>query len=103
MLSENAACPSAISTPLNVKLFQSGLNRNSRPFEAFGKVTARTQMAIISTRSIGISTLLTFSMPFSTPKSITSDVSATNIIIQTVGISGCDVKSLKVCANAATS
>ena len=58
----------ALSTVRDVIFEKSGRNRNERPSPALGMNSECTQKAMRITNSSGISMLLTFSMPFSTPR-----------------------------------
>ena len=58
-----------------------------RPASAPSIVSAKIAITTQSITSIGIITLLTFSMPFSTPNITTAEVSATKMMNQSIGLS----------------
>ena len=68
-LSEKNACPSALITTPGVTFEKSGFRKNSTPSPAWGSDNDIPQNTSNSTKSSGISTLESFSIPFCTPRS----------------------------------
>ncbi len=78
MLSEKMACPMAASTPVAVRLPNSGLKRKLIPSLLPGKVSERTQSSSIMKNKTGMTILVNFSMPFCTPPMTTAPVRKTS-------------------------
>ena len=97
-LREKNDCPNAPNTPVPVSLLKSGSKRNCNPSFAPGNVKERTTISNSRIKSTGIRILEIFSMPFCTPKEITSAVRARNANWKSTGQKECEVKEAKASA-----
>ena len=95
---EKNACPSASSSTLRESFEKSGWSRNEMPFMAPGSMHEATAMATSSTKSSGMSSLDTFSMPLRTPCITTMCVITMKAMVQSVGFSASELNDLKYSA-----
>ena len=98
---EKKACPKAATSVS--PLIASGRisNRYLTPSQAFGKVTARSMIAISSRNKHGIKNLLNFSIPLETPRTTTKMHAPKNKAPHSRGCTGAEINCTKKSWNGA--
>ena len=94
--SEKKACPRAAAKAWASIFEKSGLKRYSTPFPAPGRVSEYTAMAITMKNSIGIITLLNFSIPSLMPTITMTVVATMKTVCMMSGAHGAETKFMNM-------